>query len=124
MDYSFRKDHRITLKKELDLVFSEKQKIHVYPFLSHLHCRPSEFPALKVVISVPKKKIKKAHDRNRIKRLIREALRTNKQDLIDLSIQKNITILFSIVYLWEEVPSDNLVEIKLKKLLSQICAIV
>jgi ribonuclease P protein component len=73
------------------------------------------------LITVPKKRIKKAHDRNRIKRLIRESLRKEKTPILARAVAKNHNILFSIVYLWEEIPVDDLIEQKIKKLISRIC---
>ena len=122
MEESFSKFHRVFLKKEIDRVFAVKDKIHVFPFLSHCYLEPNLTPSFRVIISVPKKKIKQAHDRNRIKRLIRESLRKNKAPLLSLAQEKKCTIIFSIVYLWEEVPTDDLIDIKLKKLIAKLCA--
>jgi ribonuclease P protein component len=121
MDETFGKEHRIFLKKEIDHVFTMKEKVHVFPFLSHISSEPSDKPSFAVLITVPKKKIKKAHDRNRIKRLIRESVRKQKAPLLAYAASKNHKILFSIVYLWEEIPEDDLIDQKIKKLISRIC---
>jgi ribonuclease P protein component len=121
MDETFGKEHRIFLKKEIDHVFTMNEKVHVFPFLSHISLEPSDNPSFAVLITVPKKRFKKAHDRNRIKRLIRESLRREKAPLLAHAARENLKILFSIVYLWEEIPADDLIEQKIKKLISRIC---
>jgi len=121
MDETFGKEHRIFLKKEIDHVFTMNEKVHVFPFLSHISLEPSDNPSFAVLITVPKKRFKKAHDRNRIKRLIRESLRREKAPLLAHAARENLKILFSIVYLWEEIPVDDLIDQKIKKLISRIC---
>ncbi len=121
MDETLGKVNRIFLKKEIDHVLTTKEKVRVFPFLSHVSIEKSETPSFAVLISVPKKRIKKAHDRNRIKRLIRESLRKEKAPLLTRANSQNCKILFSIVYLWEEIPVDELIEQKMKKLISRIC---
>jgi len=121
MDETFGKKHRIFLKKEIDHVFTMKEKVLVFPFLSHISLEPSDNPSFAVLITVPKKRIKKAHDRNRIKRLIRESVRKQKAPLLAHATSENLKILFSIVYLWEEIPVDDLIDQKIKKLISRIC---
>ena len=121
MDETFGKEHRIFLKKEIDHVFTMNEKVHVFPFLSHISLEPSDNPSFAVLITVPKKRFKKAHDRNRIKRLIRESIRKQKAPLLAFAASKNHKILFSIVYLWEEIPVDDLIDQKIKKLISRIC---
>ncbi len=121
MDETCGKEHRIFLKKEIVHVFTMKEIVNVFPFLSHISLEPSDNPSFAVLITVPKKRFKKAHDRNRIKRLIRESLRREKAPLLAHAARENLKILFSIVYLWEEIPADDLIEQKIKKLISRIC---
>lgn len=62
-------------------------------------------PALKILISVPKKKLKRAVWRNRVKRRTREAYRQAKLNLIETIEQqkKGTTLLLAFVYVEEEV---------------------
>lgn len=53
---------------------------------------------VQVLISVPKRKVKKAHERNRIKRLIREAYRLNKHALKDVLERTESKMYLAIVY--------------------------
>jgi ribonuclease P protein component len=121
MDNTFGKEHRLSLKRDIEGVFASKKKIHVFPLLSHIVNTEANAPGFAVILSVPKKKIKKAHDRNRIRRLIRESLRRNKS-LIEASAEaKKIHIQFSIVYLWNEIPDQAFIETKVKKLIETLC---
>jgi len=76
---TFTKEERLCSRKSLDLLFKNGSSFLLYPFrLSYLFV-PGEhtFPA-QVVINVSKKRFKRAHDRNLIKRRIREVYRLHK----------------------------------------------
>jgi ribonuclease P protein component len=79
---TFKKEERLSGKKSIAALFEEGKGFFVYPFkvvfLKVPESRP--FPA-SVLVSVSKRNFKKAVDRNRIKRLIREAYRQNKSIL-------------------------------------------
>jgi ribonuclease P protein component len=83
--YSFPKKEKLTSKIIIDRLFKDGQSRFKYPFrvlfLSD-DTYPEPFPQL--VISVSKRNFKRAVDRNRIKRLIREAYRLQKEELLSL----------------------------------------
>ena len=82
---------------------------------------PAPLPA-QVLFAVSKKRFKRAVDRNRVKRLMREAYRLNKHDQLYVYLaasQKNIV--FSVGYIGKEIAPLNLIEKKMAKLLKQLC---
>jgi ribonuclease P protein component len=82
----FPKSQKLISKKEIDLLFKEGDTYFKFPYKvvypKPLSGASAQFP--KILISVSKKYFKHAHDRNRLKRLIREAYRLQKPELIKL----------------------------------------
>ena len=68
---------------------------------------------LQTLISVPKKRIAKAYERNRVKRLIREAFRKNKFVIEDSLKLKNQSIDLAILYTENKVLEYNDLEDKI-----------
>ncbi|WP_071147586.1 ribonuclease P protein component [Bacteroides ihuae] len=73
-----------------------------------------------LLISVPKKRFKRAVKRNRIKRQIREAYRKNKHPLLNLLEEKEQNLMIAVIYLSNELISSAEVEEKLNSLLVRI----
>lgn len=98
--YTFRKEERLCSRKHLDLLFKNGSSFLLYPFrISYLFIdAPSDVQA-QVVINVPKRRYKRAVDRNLLKRRIREAYRLNKQDKLYLPLPTDRgLLLFSIQF--------------------------
>jgi ribonuclease P protein component len=75
----FPKEERLSSKKIIEELFSKGSSNYLYPFRIIMLGKNEEnkdFP--RILITVPKKNFKKAVDRNRIRRQIREAYRKNK----------------------------------------------
>ena len=102
MNFTFGKQYRLCSKKKIEEVFQKGNKIHGFPFLSSHLIQAEENPSFKVLLSVPKKFIKKAHDRNYIKRCMREGIRKNKALLEELLILKGISVDIAMVYICKE----------------------
>ena len=81
--FFFRKQERLCSRKVIESVFETGKSINENPFrflwMETLH---TENVLLKITISVPKKNFKKAVDRNKIKRQIREAYRLSKHKVL------------------------------------------
>jgi len=81
---TFKKEERLSGKKSIAALFGEGSGFFVYPFKVVFLTVPDECPVpVQLLISVSKRNFKKAVDRNKIKRLIREAYRKNKHILCD-----------------------------------------
>ncbi len=70
------------------------------------------YPA-KIIFSVPGKRIKKATDRNYIKRLVKEAYRKNKTFFYSFLRKKRLNVLATFSYIGSEKPDANQIEQKL-----------
>lgn len=99
-DFKLPKEEKLKHKKDIGLLF-EKGKWKTCDNLRiitlNLDKKPQEdfsFDNQKVGVSVSKKYFKKAHDRNRIKRLLRECYRLNK----DLFVEKFGTNSLSMIF--------------------------
>lgn len=79
MKFTFEKDEKLKSKKQIEQLFLEGNNVKSYPFRLIYH--PIEFEGefpIKVGFSVPKRSIKLAVNRNRIKRQMREVYRVEK----------------------------------------------
>lgn len=96
--FSFPKKEKLTSKIIIDRLFKEGESRFKYPFRILFLSADSytqDFP--QILISVSKRNFKRAVDRNRIKRLIREAYRLQKNDLLAFFPKKpsSIAILYT-----------------------------
>lgn len=80
--FSFDKAHRLLAKREYDHVFEKSQKINSETFV--VLYRLNAVGHARLGLALSKKKISKAHDRNRVKRIIREAFRKTLLPPVDI----------------------------------------
>ncbi len=79
---SFKKTQRLLKKTDYDSVFLQAKKIVTSDFVLLFRENHLGYPRLGLALS--KKMIAKAHDRNRLKRLIREYFRQNSLPSVDM----------------------------------------
>lgn len=81
-DYTFTKDERLSSQKLIEILFVEGESLIAHPFRFVWKTEEEvDENHLQVAISVPKKRVPKAADRNRIRRLAKEAFRKQKEVL-------------------------------------------
>jgi ribonuclease P protein component len=121
MNQNFGKGYKLCSKKAMDSLFSEGQKLTVPPFF--LRYMFTELPTdnvFQIALAVPKKKVKSAPERNRIKRLMREAIRLNKSELEKTLEDSKKQLALFLIYQDSEKISYNDVENKIVLLLKRL----
>ncbi|MEZ4936156.1 MAG: ribonuclease P protein component [Crocinitomicaceae bacterium] len=73
------KKELISEKQVINRLFEEKNTLKKYPLLIYFGINSEPFH--RIVVSVPKRNFKKAVDRNRIKRQLREIWRKNREEI-------------------------------------------
>ncbi len=118
---SFKKEERLYHKKTIDELFSNGKNIKSPSFLLLYSKTPfeSHFPA-RVLISAPKKKFKRAVDRNLAKRRIKEAYRKNKNELYEFLTSNHLQLNLILVYLSENIEPYSEIEHKIKELINRL----
>ncbi|MFL5730014.1 MAG: ribonuclease P protein component [Cytophagaceae bacterium] len=109
----FPKTERLTSQKIIEELFSKGSSAYLYPFRLKMLGKSTENKALpQILITVPKKNFKRAVDRNRIRRQIREVYRKNKSILFS---EKNVImpLYLAIIYSAKEKIDYNELEKKL-----------
>lgn len=112
---TFKKSERLCSKKLIKELFTEGSSFYLYP-LKTIHLpAPADSEVHQLLISVPKRNFKKAVDRNKIKRRIREAYRLNKQLIAEDNCQ-----LIAYIYSAKEILDFHTIEKKLKATLLRL----
>ena len=73
-----------------------------------------------ILLSVSKKRFKRAVKRNRVKRQLREAYRMHKHQLLQILTDKQQQLAIAFIYLSDELTSSAEIEEKMKILLARI----
>lgn len=93
---SYSKKEKLKSEKLITKLFSEGQSVVAYPLrLVYLQTTHTDEVKLKTGVSVSKRNFKKAVDRNRIKRLLRETYRLNNSEYFN-----NITSSYALMILY------------------------
>ena len=111
--YSFSKEEHLCRKKLIQELFGQGSSFGLYPL--RFIWRPAEAPTSappQVLISVSKRTFKRAVDRNRLKRLMREAYRLNKHRLMEAPEGHPVALL-GLIYTGKEEKPFAVVEKKL-----------
>ena len=73
-----------------------------------------------LLVSVSKRRFKRAVKRNRVKRQIREAYRLNKQPLLEALAEKDLRLALAFIYLSDELTDSAVIAEKMKIALARI----
>lgn len=121
MDYKLGKANKLCSPKIIDDVFDSGSQLKSYPFVLKFKevVLPKEVP-FQIVFSAPKRTFRKATQRNRIKRLCKEAFRTRRHELDAYLTEQNKQLALFLVYTPPEELDVNLLTGRTEKLIKKI----
>jgi ribonuclease P protein component len=118
------KNERLKSRKQIELLFSEGKKFSITPFRVHYLYNASTNQSLQFGAGVSNKNFKKAVDRNRIKRLVKETYRLQKNSLQQKIKEKRGQLNFFIIYNGKEIPEYREMFDKMNKILDKLGHII
>ncbi len=126
MNERFGKAYKLCSQKTIESLFKEGKLLRLYPFV--VYFKEQELPAeqaFQLVFSAPKRVFRLAHERNRIKRLLRESFRKKKLILEEALSNKHKQLALFVIYTAkEELPLEKLLtktEQLLAKIIEEFC---
>lgn len=120
--FTFKKEERVTGKKRIENLFAHGQSFLAYPFriVFYEYEYAAASPSVSILISIPKKRLKRATARNRMKRLVREAYRLNKNIFQSDLLLENHRMDVAFIYVKDELSGFDIVEKSVCKSLREI----
>jgi len=117
----FPKKEHLCGEIRINKLYAEGKAFIAYPYrvVYRVETLQTDVPVL-VLVSVPKKRFKKAFKRNKIKRLMREAYRLNKHLLTDICSQNACQVQMALNYVSDSEMDFKTMEIKMIDALKKV----
>ena len=108
MPLTFGKEERLCSRSLIDRLYADGHRLMAFPFSVQWLVAEGPQPC-QIMIVAPKRRLRHAVDRNRVRRLTRECWRLRKPDFLDFLHGHNLCIVLSLVYVNNEtMPYDQL----------------
>ncbi len=120
----FSKEERLYLNREVEALFASRKSFSAFPYRIVIDIAEDESEGAKILVSIPKKRLRHATDRNTMKRRTREAYRTMKHPLLETIVGKGIVVRIGFLYLANELTPSQKVRGAVGFALSKIRKIV
>ena len=125
--FTLGKKERLKSRKQIEHLFSEGKNFPLAPFRIYYWVTPVAAKSdsnLQFGVGVSGKNFKRAVDRNRIKRLTREAYRLQKNQLQEVLTGKNLQLNIFFIYTSKGLAEFNIVKEKVNVILNKLTKIV
>jgi ribonuclease P protein component len=119
--FGYNKSEKLKSRKELDAIFGQGKSIGVFPIKLFYQLHQGAATAnIKAGVGVSARHFKKAVQRNRIKRLLRECYRKEKQILYSLLEGKAYHLTVFFLYVDKEMPAYEVLQAKMPLAMSKL----
>ncbi|MBU0489042.1 MAG: ribonuclease P protein component [Bacteroidetes bacterium] len=119
--FTFKKSERLCGTKQFAELFASGRSFVVFPYrIVFLEKEADNNPAVLFAVSIPRRRMKRAVDRNKLKRRTREVWRKNKADLIDHFTKHHKKCYVAFIYLENDLVSYQVAERKIKDAINRL----
>ncbi len=118
--YTFKKEERLKSRKLIEVLFKQGISFSNFPFRVLYIFSKENITPLQSGFAVSGKYFKKAVDRNRIKRLVREAYRLQKSSLTENLMKSNKCMAVFFIYTGNSIPEYKEVAEKMQAVLKRL----
>lgn len=118
--FTFPKSERLKSRKAIDALFAKGKTVSVFPVRAVYRFSVSNEPGLKAGVSASKRQFKRAVDRNRIKRLLREAYRLQKEEAVLKTTEAGLNGTVFFLYTGKELPDFETLKAAVGKCLHRL----
>lgn len=118
--HSYSRAEKLKSRKTLNSLFTAGKSIGAFPVKVFYVVEEQRPQPIKAGVGVSSRHFKKAVDRNRIKRLLRECYRLNKTSLHDVVQQKQKALSVFFLYVGKELPDYETLSQKMKTALNKL----
>jgi ribonuclease P protein component len=121
--FSYNRQEKLKSRKLAEQLFAKGKTINQFPVKLFYLVTETDFP-VKAGVGATKRNFKKAVDRNRVKRLLREAYRLNKQPLHDFLTSQGKQVCLFFLLTDKTIPSFDLLMQKMPLLLNKLIRVL
>lgn len=118
--FTFKKEEKLKSNKLIEKLFKQGSTFSLFPFRVLYLFTEANISHLQTGFAVSTKNFKKAVDRNRIKRLMREAYRLQKNILTDVLLKQEKFMIVFFIYTGNAIPDYEDVSIKMQSALKRL----
>jgi ribonuclease P protein component len=119
--FTYHKTEKLKSRKLLQELFAQGKSFSVFPVkVFYMYLPETAKEPVQAGVGVSARIFRKAVERNRIKRLLRECYRVNKLPLYSTLNNKNKKIAVFLLYIGKEIPAHALLNVKMKLVLNKL----
>ncbi|HBG69741.1 MAG: hypothetical protein A2W93_09875 [Bacteroidetes bacterium GWF2_43_63] len=118
--FSLPRKERIKGTTQPSLLFHNGSVFNEPPLLCRFISAKADCGGIQVLLAVPKKRLKRAVDRNRVRRRMREAWRLNVGALRDKCLNESVLLQVGLYYQSGEILPYSVIESKIKSLIQRL----
>jgi len=120
--FTFQKKDKLKSRKQTQFLFAKGQSMNAFPIKLIYTLESNEPGSVQTGVGAPSRTFRKAVDRNRVKRLLREGYRLGRPEFIASSVDALNKLRVNLFFLYTDatVISQKEIQEKIKQLLSRL----